>query len=150
VVVVERILEAAEEAGVFSVVVGAHAEELGEFGENGAFVVLDEGAVAGGAGVAAGSSVAVGVDPVGLFGGGRIGGEGFGEEVGGCGRTGRHWVSLPDVGQRDLWRGDEFVGSGKSMDRQETAGTRAKVNAKYGGLSTTAAKCAAFGRDDDC
>ena len=95
-VVFERVLEAAEEAGVLGVVVGAHAEELGEFGEDGAFVVLDEGSVAGGAGVAAGSSVAVGVDPVGLFCGGRIWGWGFGEEARGFGRAGRHWVSLPD------------------------------------------------------
>ena len=66
--VVERVLEAAEEAGVLGVVVGAHAEELGEFGEDVAFVVLDKCAVAGGAGIAAGSAVAVGVDPVHLFG----------------------------------------------------------------------------------
>ena len=64
VVVVEGVLEAAEEAGVFGVVVGAHAEEFGELGEDHALVVLDEGTVAGGAGVAAGSAVAVGVDPV--------------------------------------------------------------------------------------
>ena len=63
-VVVEGVLEAAEEAGVFGVVVGADAEELAEFGEDGAVGVLDEGSVAGGAGVAAGSAVAVGVDPV--------------------------------------------------------------------------------------
>ena len=63
VVVVEGVLEAAEEAGVFGVVVGADAEELAEFGEDVALVVLDEGAVAGGAGVAAGAAVAVGVDP---------------------------------------------------------------------------------------
>lgn len=64
--VVEGPLEAAEEAGVFGVVVGAVAEELGQFGEDVAGFVLQEGAVAGGAGVAAGSAVAVGGDPAGL------------------------------------------------------------------------------------
>ena len=64
VVVVEGVLEAGEEAGVLGVVVGADAEEFAEFGEDGALVVLDEGSEAGGAGVAAGSAVAVGVDPV--------------------------------------------------------------------------------------
>ena len=68
VVVVEGVLEAGEEAGVLGVVVGADAEELAEFGEDHALVVLDEGSVAGGAGVAAGAAVAVGVDPDGLFG----------------------------------------------------------------------------------
>jgi hypothetical protein len=62
-VVVESVLEAAEEAGVFGVVVGAHAEEFGEFGEDRAVLVLDEGSVAGWAGIATGSAVAVGVDP---------------------------------------------------------------------------------------
>ena len=70
VVVVEGVLEAGEEAGVFGVVVGAHAQEFAEFGEDRAVVVLDEGSVAGGAGVAAGSAVAVGVDPGGFFGAG--------------------------------------------------------------------------------
>ena len=46
VVVVEGVLEAAEEAGVFGVVVGAKSKELTEFGEDGAGVVLDEGSVA--------------------------------------------------------------------------------------------------------
>ena len=70
VVVVEGVLEAAEQAGVFGVVVGADAEELAEFGEDHALIVLDEGTVAGGAGVAAGSAVAVGVDPRRLSGAG--------------------------------------------------------------------------------
>ena len=53
-------------------------------------VVLDDGAVAGGAGVAAGSAVAVGVDPGGLFEAGLAGigirrGRGFGEEARGGG-----------------------------------------------------------------
>ena len=46
----------------------------GKFGEDVAGVVLDEGSIAGRAGVAAGSAVAVGVDPV------RGGLRGFGEE----------------------------------------------------------------------
>ena len=50
-VVVEGVLEAAEEAGVFGVVVGAKSEEFTEFGEDGAGVVLDEGSVAGGPGL---------------------------------------------------------------------------------------------------
>ena len=73
--VVEGVLEAAEEAGVFGVVVGAKSKEFTEFGEDGAGVVLDEGSVAGGAGVAAGSAVAVGVDPafrLGFWGGFRV------------------------------------------------------------------------------
>jgi hypothetical protein len=93
VVMIDGVLQAAEEAGVFGVVVGAHAEEFGELGEDHALVVLDEGSIAGGAGVAAGSAVAVGVDPVGGCG---FGGGGFGEEARGGG-TGRHWVSLPEL-----------------------------------------------------
>ena len=103
VVVVEGVLEAAEEAGVFGVVVGADAEEFAEFGEDHALVVLDEGSVAGGAGVAAGSAVAVGVDPDGLFEAGLgIGVRGgFGEEAGGGGGARRHGVSVPKTGSRD-------------------------------------------------
>ncbi len=82
VVVVEGVLEAGEEAGVFGVVVGADAEEFAKFGQDGALVVLDEGSEAGRAGVAAGSSVAVGVDPGGAF------AEGLG---GGGPRRGRGW-----------------------------------------------------------
>jgi hypothetical protein len=85
VAVVERVLEAGEEAGVFGEVVGAHAEELAEFGQDRAVVVLDDGSVSGGTGVAAGSAVAVGVDPAGVFGVGSRRGRGFGEESGGGG-----------------------------------------------------------------
>ena len=100
VVVVEGVLEAAEEAGVFGVIIGAHAEELAQFGEDHALVVLDEGPVAGWAGVSAGAAVAVGVDPDsflgGLFGaGGRFGDGRVGEEAGGGGGTGSHGVSVP-------------------------------------------------------
>ena len=78
VVVVERPLEAAEQAGVFGVVVGAVAEELGQLGEDAAGFVLEERAVAGGAGVAAGSAVAVGGDPAGC---GGAGGGFVGEKI---------------------------------------------------------------------
>ena len=71
--VVERVLEAAEEAGVFGVVVGADAEKLAELGDDHAVVVLNEGSVTGRAGVAAGSAVAVGVDPLPGCGLGRAG-----------------------------------------------------------------------------
>ena len=64
VAVLEGVLEAAEEAGVLGVVVGANAEELGELGDDSAAGVLDEGSVAGRTGVATGSAVAVGGDPV--------------------------------------------------------------------------------------
>src|SRR5437899_1783781 len=99
VVVVEGVLEAGEEAGVFGEVVGAHAEEFAEFGKDRAVVVLDDGAVAGGAGVAAGSAVAMGVDPDSLFGGGLVGvvvsrGRGFGKEAGDGGGTASHRKSL--------------------------------------------------------
>ena len=94
VVVVEGVLQAAEEAGVFGVVVGADAEELGEFGEDHAFVVLDEGSVAGGTGVAAGAAVAVGVDPVLVR---RGSGGNFGLEEARRGVAGRHGESLPDI-----------------------------------------------------
>ena len=97
VVVVEGVLEAGEEAGVFGEVVGAHAEEFAELGEDCALVVLDDGSVAGGAGVAAGSAVAVRVDPGGSLGGffgiGRRG-CGFGEEAGGRGGSAGHGKSL--------------------------------------------------------
>ena len=76
VVVVERPLEAGEEAGVLGEVVGAVAEEFGELGEDLTGLVVDYGAEAGGAGVAAGSAVAVGGDPAGL--GGVVGEEGSG------------------------------------------------------------------------
>ena len=103
VVVVEGVLEAGEEAGVFGEVVGAHAEEFAELGEDCALVVLDDGSVAGGTGVAAGSAVAVGVDPGRFWGwfGGVFGlrldwllGWGFGKEAWGSGRAGRHGVSV--------------------------------------------------------
>ncbi len=95
VVVVEGVLEAGEEAGVFGVVVGADAEEVGEFGEDDAVVVGDLGSVAGGAGVAAGSAVAVGVDPDGFGGCFGFGGGGFGEEAGDGGGAAGHGVSVP-------------------------------------------------------
>jgi hypothetical protein len=130
VVVVEGVLQAAEEAGVFGVVVGAHAEEFGEFGDDHAFVVLDEGTVAGGARVAAGSAVAVGVDPVG--GCGFLGG-GFREEAGGGGRAGRHWVSLPDEvvgGQAGLFGlGQE---SGSRFARMPQVGARKMGHPGFG------------------
>ena len=66
VVVVEGVLEAGEEAGVFGVVVGAVAEVLGELGDDVAVGAGDFGSVAGWAGVAAGSSVAVGGYPAGF------------------------------------------------------------------------------------
>ena len=97
VVVVESVLEAGEEAGVFGEVVGAHAQEFAEFGEDLALFVLDDGSVACGAGVAAGSAVAVGVDPAGLsglFGVGSRRGRGFGEEAGGGGGAASHRKSL--------------------------------------------------------
>ena len=93
-VVVEGELEGGEEAGVFGVVVGADTEELGEFGDDVALGISDFGSVACGTGIAAGTTVAVGGDPVGL-GGGFWGGS-VGEEAG-FGRAGGHWESLPEV-----------------------------------------------------
>ncbi len=81
VVGVEGPLEAGEEAGVLGVVVGAVAEEFGELGEGVAGFVLEDGAEAGGAGVAAGPAVAMGCDPAGW--GCVVGGEegaGHGDE----------------------------------------------------------------------
>ena len=52
--------EDAQESGVFGVVVGAFAEVLAETGENAALLIFDDGAVAGGARIAAGATVAVG------------------------------------------------------------------------------------------
>ena len=99
VVVVESVLEAGEEPRVFGEVVGAHAEEFTEFGQDGAVVVLDDGSVAGGTGVAASSAVAVGVDPEALFrdglGGAGYGrGGGVGEEAGGGWGAAGHRESL--------------------------------------------------------
>jgi hypothetical protein len=65
-VVVECPLEASEEAGVLGVVVGAMAEEFRELGKDVSGIVLKDGTEAGGAGVAAGTAVAVGGDPAGL------------------------------------------------------------------------------------
>jgi hypothetical protein len=97
VVVVERPLEAAEQAGVFGVVVGAVAEELGQLGQDAAGFVLQERALAGGAGVAAGSAVAVGGDPAGLGAGGGF----VGEEIrGGSG----HREQFTACQESFLWR----------------------------------------------
>ena len=68
-----------------------------EFGEDGAVVVLDDGSVAGGTGVAAGSAVAMGVDPRGLGGFFKVRRRrwrGFGEEAGGSGGAAGHTESL--------------------------------------------------------
>jgi hypothetical protein len=94
VVVVEGVLEAGKEAGVFGEVVGAHAEEFAEFGKDHAPIVLDDGSVAGGTGVAAGSAVAMGVDPVGFLGVGSRRWRGLGEEAWGGGGAGGHRKSL--------------------------------------------------------
>ena len=59
----------AEEAGVFGEVVGFEAEKLGEFGELVTGGVGDDGSIAGRAGVAARSAVAVGGDGSGVGGG---------------------------------------------------------------------------------
>ena len=77
-------VEGGEQAGVLGEVVGLDAEEFREFGEDVAVGVLDEGAEAGGAGVAARAAVAVGGDPTaaGLL----LGRTGFG---GGRGEQGR-------------------------------------------------------------
>ena len=70
-VVFDGPLEHAKKAGVLGVVVGADAEELAQFGYDAAFGVLDDGAVAGGAGIASGAAVAVGGEEfAGGFGGG--------------------------------------------------------------------------------
>jgi hypothetical protein len=61
--VAEGKVERGEQAGVLGEVVGLDAEELGKFGEDVAVGVLDEGAEAGGAGIAAGAAVAVGGNP---------------------------------------------------------------------------------------
>ena len=66
--VVEGELEAAKETGVFGEVIGADAEKLAQLGDDHAVGVLNEGTIAGGAGVAAGAPVAVGGDPVILLG----------------------------------------------------------------------------------
>lgn len=83
-VMVEGVLEGGEEAGVLRVVIGANPEEFIELGDDEAVGVGDLRSVAGGAGVAAGASVAVSGDP-----GGSGGGFGVGEEAWG-GRAGRH------------------------------------------------------------
>ena len=55
-----------------AIVVGLDAEELAQFGDNLALCVFDDSAVAGGAGIAAGTAVAVGCEPwAGRGGGGR-------------------------------------------------------------------------------
>ena len=65
-----------QKAGVLGEVVGLYAEELAHFGHHAAVDVLDDGAVAGGAGIAPGTAVAVGDEgPAGGLGGG-IGKEG--------------------------------------------------------------------------
>ena len=55
--------EHAKEAGVLSVVVGLDAEEFAQFGDNLAFRIFNNGAIAGGPGIAAGTAVAVGCEP---------------------------------------------------------------------------------------
>jgi len=53
-------LQDTQQTGVLGEVVGLDAEEFTQFGDEAAFGVFDDGAVAGGAGVAAGAAVAVG------------------------------------------------------------------------------------------
>jgi hypothetical protein len=64
--------ENCQEAGVLGVVVGLVAEKLAEAGYDAGLRVFNNGAVAGGARVAAGTAIAVGGEPL----GGRAGGGG--------------------------------------------------------------------------
>ena len=61
--VAEGEVERGQQAGVLGEIVGLDAKELGEFGEDVAVGVLDEGSEARGAGIAAGAAIAVGGDP---------------------------------------------------------------------------------------
>jgi hypothetical protein len=70
--VIERPLEAAEQAGILGVVVGADAEKLGQLRQDQSGLILQKCAVAGGSGIAAGSAVAMGDDPASLGAGDRI------------------------------------------------------------------------------
>jgi len=68
-------LEASEKAGVFGIVVSAVAEELRQLGKDRSSFILEESAIAGGAGITTGSSITVGDDPVCRTGGGCCIGE---------------------------------------------------------------------------
>jgi len=69
VAMVEHPLQTAEQTGIFSVVIGAIAEKLGQFCEDDASLILEQGSIAGRPGIAAGSAITVGDDPAGLAGG---------------------------------------------------------------------------------
>lgn len=73
--VIECPLEAAEQAGVLGVVVGADAEKLGQLGQHEASLILQERAVACGSRIAAGSAITVGDDPASLGAGACVVGE---------------------------------------------------------------------------
>ena len=60
--VLEGPLQHRQQAGVFGVVVGLDAQELAQSGDDVALGVLDDRSVAGGAGIAARTAVAVGGD----------------------------------------------------------------------------------------
>ena len=63
--------EDGQETAVLGVVVGLDAQEVAEAGHDAAVGVFNDGAEAGGAGVAAGAAVTVGGEP--LAGGGGVG-----------------------------------------------------------------------------
>ena len=66
-----------QEPGIFGKVIGLDAQEFAQFGNGLALGVLNDGTIAGGAGVAPGTSIAVGGKP----GGGRLGGGGVCKEI---------------------------------------------------------------------
>jgi len=66
VAVIECPLQAAEQAGVFGIVVGAIAKKLGKLRQDDSSLILKQSAIAGWAGIAAGSAITVGDDPTSL------------------------------------------------------------------------------------
>jgi hypothetical protein len=59
----QRKREDGEQAGVLGEVIGLDAQKLAQFGQDAALGVMNDGAKAGGAGIATGAAIAMGCDP---------------------------------------------------------------------------------------
>jgi len=101
----DGVVKGGEQSAVLGDVVGAHAEELGEFGEDRAFWAEDVDAEAGGAGVATGAAVAEGGNEA-------SGAGGFVGKEAGLGAS-RHEASVPETVQEGVFAHD--CGGGASI-----------------------------------
>ncbi len=130
--VIEGPLQAAEETGVFSEVVGTVAEELGELGQDGSGLSLQKRSVAGWSGVATGTSVTVGDDPAGNGGGGGLG-VWMGAAMG-CPARAQVWTLVRSGGWSEVW-------SRIGKERSRRASHLCQFTAEYGGAGLEKVLC---------